>query len=236
MSAIRGLIFDKDGTLFDFRATWGGWSQRLVERLGAAHGVAPATLGAVIGYDPASGTFAPESPVVAHTVAEIATILLPHLPGMTLPRLVAEMNALASQAVLVEATALLPLFQHFRGLGLRLGLATNDGEAPARSHLEKAGIVDLFDFIAGFDSGHGAKPDPAPLLAFAEAVGLPPAAIAMVGDSRHDLTAGRRAGMKTVAVLTGVAEAEELADLADVVLRDIGHLPGWIEAQATAAG
>lgn len=50
----------------------------------------------------------------------------------------------------------------------------------------------------------------------------------MVGDSRHDLEAGRAAGMRTVAVLTGIAKREELEPHADVVLADIGAIPGWI--------
>jgi phosphoglycolate phosphatase len=51
----------------------------------------------------------------------------------------------------------------------------------------------------------------------------------MVGDSRHDLEAGRAAGMRTVAVLTGIAGAADLAPHADVVLADIGGLPGWLD-------
>ena len=31
MYKIRGVLFDKDGTLFDFNATWGNWTQRLIE-------------------------------------------------------------------------------------------------------------------------------------------------------------------------------------------------------------
>jgi len=51
-----------------------------------------------------------------------------------------------------------------------------------------------------------------------------------VGDSTHDLIAGRRAGMQTVAVLTGVALEAELAPHADVVLPNIGHIPAWMAA------
>jgi phosphoglycolate phosphatase len=56
----------------------------------------------------------------------------------------------------------------------------------------------------------------------------------MVGDSRHDLMAGRAAGMRTVAVLTGIAEAPELAPLADAVLPDIGHLADWLDTLPAA--
>jgi phosphoglycolate phosphatase len=118
-----------------------------------------------------------------------------------------------------------------RARGLRLGVATNDSEAPARQHLAAHGITDCFDFISGYDSGHGPKPGPGMCLAFAQGLGLQPARVAMVGDSRHDLQAGRAAGMRTVAVLTGIAKAADLADLADVILPDIGALPGWLDSQ-----
>ena len=65
------------------------------------------------------------------------------------------------------------------------------------------------------------------------AAGLDPARVAMVGDSRHDLEAGRAAGMRTVAVLTGVARREDLEPHADVVLADIGALPGWLSGLGT---
>lgn len=115
-------------------------------------------------------------------------------------------------------------------------MATNDAIAPARAHLSDAGIDGLFDFIAGSDSGHGAKPEPGQMLAFAAASGLAPYRIAMVGDSAHDLHAGRAAGMICVGVLTGMAGPDTLAPLADVVLPDIGHLPAWLDGRAAAAG
>ena len=134
----------------------------------------------------------------------------------------------AEKGVLREARVLTAL----RGRGLRLGLATNDAEAPARAHLAAHGVAHLFDSISGFDSGHGAKPGPGMLLAFAAHCGLAPARVVMVGDSRHDLMAGRAAGMRTVAVLTGIAGADQLAPLADAVLPDIAALGGWIDSLA----
>ena len=110
-----------------------------------------------------------------------------------------------------------------------MGLATNDTEIPARAHLERAGVLDLFDFVAGCDSGYGGKPAPGQLLAFAAKLGLVPGRVIMVGDSVHDLDAGRAAGMHAVAVLTGIATKAELAPHADVVLDDISQLGAWID-------
>lgn len=227
MAMIEGLLFDKDGTLFDFRASWGRWAKDFLTRIAtdAAHA---RRLGRAIGFDLDSGAFAPDSPVIAATAADIAAALQPELPGMTVAELTERIDASAGQAPMSEAVPLRPLLSALRGRGLRLGVATNDSEVPARRHLANHGITDCFDFISGYDSGHGAKPGPGMCLAFARALGLDPARVAMVGDSRHDLDAGRAAGMRVVAVLTGIAGREELEPHADVVLADIGALPDWL--------
>ena len=65
-----------------------------------------------------------------------------------------------------------------------------------------------------------------------EASGIITGRVAMVGDSLHDLEAAQAAGMARVAVLTGIAKHEVLAPHADVVLADIGDLPGWLDTKA----
>ncbi len=105
---------------------------------------------------------------------------------------------------------------------------------PARIHLERAGVLDLFDYVVGCDSGWGGKPAPGQLKEFIRRFDLTPSRVAMVGDSRHDLDAGRAAGMHAVAVLTGIATRAELAPPADVVLPDIAALGGWIDALTPA--
>lgn len=234
MTAIRGIIFDKDGTLFDFHRTWGEWSRRLMAELAGGDAGRARALGAAVGFDVGSGVFAPGSLIIAHTPDEIAEALLPLLPGTGAAALVARMNALAAEVAPVPAAPLRPVIEALRHGGRRIGLATNDGEVPARAHLAAAGVADLFDFVAGFDSGFGGKPETGQLLAFARATALTPRQIVMVGDSRHDLEAGRQAGMGTVAVLTGVVGHDDLAPYADVVLPDIGHLPAWLDRRDPA--
>jgi phosphoglycolate phosphatase len=230
---IDAVIFDKDGTLFDFRSSWGAWTRNLMAELITA-GADGEILAAVLGYDPASGGFVPDSPVIAHTTPEIAALLVPHLPGITSEALNARMNVLAATAPMRPAVDLPVILGALRARGLVLGLATNDTEVPARTHLRDAGVLEMFGFVAGCDSGFGGKPAPGQLLAFAQSCGLPPARIAMVGDSVHDLVAARAAGMFGVAVLTGIAEAAELAPYADVVMADIGGLLPWIDGLSRA--
>ena len=224
---IDGLLFDKDGTLFDFRVSWGGWAKGFLSRI-ARDAEHARRLGQTIGFDLETGRFTPDSPVIAATAADIAAALVVELPGVTVAELTDRIDASASQAPMSEVVPLRPLLSALRGRGLRLGVATNDSEAPARQHLANHGITDCFDFISGYDSGHGAKPGPGMCLAFASQLGLDPGRVAMVGDSRHDLEAGRAAGMRVVAVLTGVARREDLEPHADVVLPDIGAIPDWL--------
>ncbi|MBD3765686.1 MAG: HAD family hydrolase [Rhodobacterales bacterium] len=230
---IAGIIFDKDGTLFDFRASWAGWARAVLAELGRDGDHATA-LAVAMGFDPGPGQFHPDSPVIAGTSAEVAEALLPHLPGLSARAVALRLDAQAVRARMEPAVPLAPLLGALRGRGLRLGLATNDVEQAARAHLAAAGIADLFDYVAGADSGHGAKPGPGMLLDFAAAHGLDPARVAMVGDSTHDLIAGRAAGMRPVAVLTGIAREPDLAPLAEVVLPDIGALPHWLDRLAAA--
>lgn len=224
MQRIEAVIFDKDGTLFDFRATWEGWTGAVIAELSAGDDALAGRLGDAIGYNPASG-FSADSPVIAETAEIIARRLAAALPGTDAAELAIWLDERAAAASMREAVPLRPLLGGLGAAGLRLGVATNDAEAAARAHLASAGVLDLFALLSGYDSGHRPKPAPDMLLAFARHCGIDAGRIAMVGDSAHDLVAARRAGMRAVAVLTGVAGPAELSPLADHILPDIGHLP-----------
>jgi phosphoglycolate phosphatase len=226
---VNGIIFDKDGTLFDFATTWEAWAAAFLLRVCEGDAVRASTLGVAIGFDLDSRSFAQDSIVIAGTAGEVAAALSPQLPDLTTVQLLTMLNAEAGAAPQAEAVPLAPFLNDLRARGLALGVATNDAEAPARSHLDAAGVTGLFDFVAGFDSGHGGKPAPGQLLAFCAVTGLSPEGVIMVGDSLHDLHAGRAAGMRCVAVLTGMASAEDLSPHAEVVLPNIGYIPDWLD-------
>ena len=226
---LDGVIFDKDGTLFDFRLSWGAFTENLLAEMALDADMA-LHLGQVLGYDPATRMFTRTSPVISMTTPEIAAILHPHLAGISLAQLNDRMSVLSAQAPMVPAVPLRAVLADLKARGLRLGLATNDTEMPARVHLAGAGILDLFDFVVGCDSGYGGKPAPGQLMEFLRRFDLAADRVAMVGDSRHDLDAGRAAGMHALAVLTGIATASELAPHADVVLADIAQIGPWIDA------
>ena len=83
----------------------------------------------------------------------------------------------------------------------------------------------LFDFVAGADSGYGAKPDPAVFHAFCARTGLAAHQICMVGDTIADAELARAGGAGlSVFVETGVAAGADLAALVDHVLPSVADL------------
>ena len=228
---IRGVIFDKDGTLFDFQSTWGIWTAQILVRIAGSDGALLGQLARALGYDTEARRVQPGSVIVAGTPMEIAAVIHGYMPAMSQTQIFDWLNKEAETAPQVLVTDLHRLTGELRRIDLGLCVMTNDAEIPARAHLASVQALDLFDFVIGSDSGFGAKPQAAPLLALADKMDIPAAACVMVGDSAHDLRAGRAAGMRAVAVLTGLAETAELAPLADAVLPDVSHLPAWITAQ-----
>jgi N-acetyl-D-muramate 6-phosphate phosphatase len=85
-----------------------------------------------------------------------------------------------------------------------------------------------FRVVLSAQSARRMKPHPAPVIAAARALGVAPEECLMVGDTRADILAGRRAGAQTVGVLCGFGEREDLeASGADAIVRttpDVGRL------------
>ncbi len=229
--SVQGIVFDKDGVLFDFRATWESWAEQFLLRAADNDRPLARKLGNAIGFDLDAREFNPDSLVIAGTLGEIADALSSFLPDES--NVLSQLTEEALEAPQVETVPLVPLMKALRARGLKLGVATNDGIEPALAHLESVGAADCFDFVAGYDSGFGGKPAPGQLLAFCTELDVAPERCLMVGDSLHDMLAGKAAGMTTLGVLTGMAQASDLAPYAYSVLRDIGHIPAWLDANTS---
>jgi len=225
---VDGIVFDKDGTLFDFHATWGVWGRQTIEFLAGKHQVSVVAVAGAIEFDLKENVFLPTSPAIAATNREVAECIARALPDASVDDVEQYLMISAAEAPLSPAVPLVQFLEGLSSEGIALGVMTNDSEFGARAHLSSAGVLDHFDFVAGFDSGFGAKPAPGPLLAFARAAELDPSRVLMVGDSAHDLIAGRAAGMQTFGVLTGTATEQDLQPYADAVSPDIGHIPDWL--------
>lgn len=104
-------------------------------------------------------------------------------------------------------TALFPgmaeLVDRLEQRGLRWGIVTNKAERFALPLMQQLGYGARSACIIGGDTTGHMKPHPAPLLAAAGILDLPPAQCIYVGDDERDILAGNAAGMKTIAVRFG---------------------------------
>jgi len=231
---IRAVLFDKDGTLIDFRATWLPAYEAIARLLVDAEEAADQLLAAG-GYHRARGYIDPSSVLAAGTNGEIAALwagLIGHSDVAALAAWVNREFMRHAETCMVPVTDLPPLFQRLRQNGMRLGVATSDSEEALRAQIRRLEIDRLIDFSCGYDSGHGTKPGPGMVNAFARAVDLPVGAIAVVGDSLHDLDMARAAGAGlTIGVLTGASPREFLAPHADLVIGSIAELESLLARQ-----
>lgn len=231
-SGLTGILFDKDGTLVDFAMTWERAVPAILARLADGHDGRILALADAVGFDLAGGRFRAGAAFIAGTTSDYGPAIAAAL-GVPFDRGLADrINAACDSEGIVMLTPIgdvAGLFAALRDRDFTLGIATNDTEASARRQMTALGLDPHVSFIAGYDSGHGAKPAPGMVTAFAAHLDVAPSRIAMVGDSLHDLRAGRAAGAMTIGVLTGFADADELGDYADHILPSVAELPTLLE-------
>ena len=229
MMAIKGILFDKDGTLIDANGTWVPFYRKLLsEEFGISTQEAEALM-VKAGYDAVGERFLPGSTLASGTTQQLAEIWWPDVSpaqqkeiGERLDRQYAPMARLFLKPLL----DLTPLLQELRRQGLALGVGTNDSEISARGHIEALGVNSLFDVIIGADSVPTAKPSGDMVRLFAGRTGLSCNEVAMVGDNSHDMEEAHNGGAGlAVAVLTGNSGREHMEHLADHVLDSVEALP-----------
>lgn len=103
-------------------------------------------------------------------------------------------------------------------LGIRVGVATSKARSRFEADARSAGVLDLFAVTITGDDVSAAKPDPEPVTAAVEALGLQPSQCFYVGDGPNDVRAARAAGTVTVGVTYGFHPAEMQAEDPDVVV------------------
>jgi HAD superfamily hydrolase (TIGR01509 family) len=98
------------------------------------------------------------------------------------------------------------------------------------SELEKFDLSKYFQHVVTALDTRDPKPSPDALIRCAEELCVEPSQCMVVGDSVVDIKAGKRAGAKTVAVLTGIFSLKELeAEKPDLIIESVAKLPDFIE-------
>jgi phosphoglycolate phosphatase len=229
---IRAILFDKDGTLVDFQRTWGPAVHDVMRHLTSGDSAAYEDLARASRFIEKEQRFLPDSPLIGEPTDVYGVPWAKTLGRPADAEFFAEIDRLLREATTLHLTAIgdpKAVLTELAARKYRLGMITNDPEVTARLHAHKLGIDAILDRIIGCDSGFGAKPEPGPVLAFAQMVGVAPCDLVVIGDTVLDLEAARRAGAVALGVLTGPAVAATLRPHADALIASYEALPAWLD-------
>ncbi len=95
------------------------------------------------------------------------------------------------------------LFERIRADGHRIALASSAQGVELDTYKRITGIDGLVDAETSKDDVSRSKPHPDIFEAALDRLRLPPDAVVVIGDSPYDAEAARRAGLRTIGVLSG---------------------------------
>jgi HAD superfamily hydrolase (TIGR01509 family) len=116
------------------------------------------------------------------------------------------------------------LLLSLRQSGLELGILTSSFKA-ALLPLQKNGMIPHFSAVITREDGFTIKPAPDGILACLKLMNVDPARALAVGDSPMDIRAGKKAGILTVGVLSGIGTREQLeAEAPTSIIDSVGGM------------
>jgi phosphoglycolate phosphatase len=233
--AIKAVLFDKDGTLIDVNGTWVPFYKAMLKQEQGLSALEVEAKMMVAGLDPVSNTFRAGSTLAGGTTRQLVALWWPDSSAVEHAEITYRLDHDYAVLALSHMTPLMPLppvFEALLALGLKLGVATNDGEVSAKRHLGALKVDHFFTAIFGSDSVAIPKPSGQMVRMFAGRAGISPHEIAMVGDNTHDLEEARNGGAGlAIGVLSGNAQRHHLAPHADFVFDSIADLPEFFRSR-----
>ena len=229
---LQGIIFDKDGTLFDYYTVWSPvlkdsmdlvlvklnrkGDQKLKQRILRLMGIG-------------DNNIYPDGLIFkSNNLSMLISIFLFSIRNrITYRKLIRGFKEgyYDSRDLLKDSLAKIPpeddvrhVFERLKLAGYHIGIVTSDNSESTKVCLDELRISDYVDFLSTYDDDLAKKPSPGSFKAFCSQFGLRPHEVAVVGDAPVDMRFAKRskAGY-AVAVLTGSNNVHHLSRSADVI-------------------
>ncbi|MCF8011197.1 MAG: HAD family hydrolase [Clostridiales bacterium] len=234
----RAVLFDKDGTLIDFKGMWLNWLDyvfnSLINRYELNQGVFK-ELEHAVGVNLQDKWIDPNGDMASGRMEKVkdstAAYLCRYGGEFEEIRQTFINTVLASEAELDWASMTHPVpgladvLKRLKDKNVKMGVVTADVTRRADDALISLGISTYFDVVVGADRVKETKPAPDMALFACELMQVSPRETIIVGDNITDVCMGKNAGtIASLGVLTGVCGKEQLSSEADVVLDSVADI------------
>ncbi len=211
--AVKGIIFDMDGTLADSVEYFYTISLEVLNIAGVPRPSRDRVFELMRAGDdnPLTKLFPADHPDPAATIKRIVD-----------DRMDAWMDHYHHKTEAIPGS--LELLKDLHAKGFLLGIATSSGRA--LPYLDHWGVRHLFSGIIGREDVENRKPNPEPIFKCLGQLSLAPQEVVYIGDSPIDVHASKAAGSHTVGVLTGTSDRETMQQHGpDYILDSVVQLP-----------
>jgi len=236
----QAIIFDKDGTLIDFDAMWGGWVLYLAGQLKSVSGIeVRESLCLAMGYDEPNKKVLAHGMMAASPMSKLYQLTIEVMQSQGLSaddaaRVVEEGWCIPDPVTLAKPfTDLWDLFHKLHQQNIKIGIATSDDRAPTQAMIEAFDFEEFITSMVCADDGIPSKPAPDMVTTICQRMNIDPAKVMVIGDTTSDMKMARAAGAGlVVGVLSGVSAAKDLIPYADVIIDSVDDLHAYVEALA----
>jgi len=210
MAEAKLIIFDVDGVIYDIVS-----SVRETVRDGISKYSLQADLQSAMGQVAHSLEIMQSVPFPELILNSNELLDIPMLEGMTvLKKLKIGAHMYSTFRTHKASATIFPgvdtLIKSLHEKGIKLAILSNNNRQYVEEALSESGILDYFDWIIGFNDVKNPKPDPEGLYKILDKSGIDAADAIFIGDMTSDVLAGDNAGVRTIALASGLVSKSKL--------------------------
>ncbi len=227
---IRGIAFDKDGTLLEFSPFWISVAQKGISYLLDKHNcfnenILDEMLNAIGAYDGINGLLCYGSyKDICKKINEVQTRYNSNIL-FTYEEVLDSFNKNAKYGEVVSTCSdIIEFMRRLKKKQINVAVITTDNYEIADYTLKKLGIREFVDKIYSDDGVNPTKPDPYYMNCFMNDFSLDRTEVCMVGDTLTDVRFAENSGVKMIGVAKDESAKIKLLSENDIVIPDISHI------------
>ena len=232
----EALLFDKDGTLVNFKLMWLNWCHEMIEVLKNDYNPeAVESCLSVWGVDLALGRIEPDGFLAIGSREELQQSLADRMKDAGLCEAGPEEAIWKAMHCAYRSVEEKKLVQPIDGIpetiaelhrrGYKLAVVTTDDTVKAEENLLTIGLSEYFSTVIGCDRVKHCKPAPDLVFEACRLLNVESSRCAVIGDTAADMLMGKAASTAcNIGVASGVTSPEALSVHADLVLNSVADM------------